>query len=61
MPAEGAVQSAAAAVGFEDAVAGFLDSLSSYRGYSVHTVKAYAREAGSGVQPSGQSGLSQNQ
>jgi integrase/recombinase XerC len=38
------VQSAAAAAGFDDAVAGFLDYLSSYRGYSVHTVKAYARD-----------------
>jgi site-specific recombinase XerD len=44
MPAEGAVQPAAAAVGFDDAVADFLDYLSSYRGYSVHTVKAYARD-----------------
>jgi site-specific recombinase XerD len=44
MPAESAVQPAAAAVGFEEAVAGFLDYLGSYRGYSVHTVKAYARD-----------------
>ncbi len=44
MPAEDAVQPAAAAVGFDDAVAGFLDYLGSYRGYSIHTVKAYARD-----------------
>jgi len=44
MPAEGAVQPAAAAVGFDDAVTGFLDYLGSYRGYSIHTVKAYARD-----------------
>ena len=44
MPAEDAVQPAAAAVGFDDAVAGFVDYLSSYRGYSIHTVKAYARD-----------------
>ncbi len=44
MPAESAVQPAAAAVGFDDAVAGFLDYLGSYRGYSIHTVKAYARD-----------------
>ncbi len=44
MPAEDAVLPAAAAVGFDDAVAGFLDYLSSYRGYSIHTVKAYARD-----------------
>jgi integrase/recombinase XerC len=44
MPAESAAPSAAAAVGFDDAVVGFLDYLSSYRGYSVHTVKAYARD-----------------
>jgi site-specific recombinase XerD len=44
MPAEGATQPAAAAVGFEEAVAGVLDYLSSYRGYSIHTVKAYARD-----------------
>jgi len=44
MPAEDAVQPAAAAVGFEEAVAGFLDYLSAYRGYSIHTVKAYARD-----------------
>jgi integrase/recombinase XerC len=44
MPAESAVQPAAAAVGFDDAVSGFLDYLASYRGYSVHTVKAYARD-----------------
>jgi len=35
---------ASATVGFDDAVAGFLDYLSSYRGYSIHTVKAYARD-----------------
>jgi len=44
MPAESAVQSAAAEVGFDDVVAGFLDYLGSYRGYSIHTVKAYARD-----------------
>jgi len=44
MPAEDAVQPAAAAVGFDDAIAGFLDYLSAYRGYSIHTVKAYARD-----------------
>jgi integrase/recombinase XerC len=44
MPAESAVQPAAAAAGFDDAVAGFVDYLGSYRGYSVHTVKAYARD-----------------
>ncbi len=44
MPAESAVQPAAAAVGFDDAVAGFVDYLGSYRGYSIHTVKAYARD-----------------
>jgi site-specific recombinase XerD len=44
MPTESAVQPAVTAVGFEEAVAGFLDYLSSYRGYSVHTVKAYARD-----------------
>jgi integrase/recombinase XerC len=44
MPAESAVQPAATAVGFEDAVAGFVDYLGSYRGYSIHTVKAYARD-----------------
>ena len=44
MPAESAVQPAAAAVGFEEAVAGFIDYLSAYRGYSIHTVKAYARD-----------------
>ncbi len=44
MPAEDAVQPAAAAVGFDDAVAGFVDYLGSYRGYSIHTVKAYARD-----------------
>ena len=44
MSAESAVQPAAAAVGFDDAVAGFLDYLSAYRGYSIHTVKAYARD-----------------
>jgi len=44
MRAEDAVQPAAAAVGFEEAVAGFLDYLSAYRGYSIHTVKAYARD-----------------
>ncbi|MGD0113714.1 MAG: tyrosine-type recombinase/integrase [Armatimonadota bacterium] len=44
MTAESAVQPAAAAVGFDEAVAGFVDYLSSYRGYSVHTVKAYARD-----------------
>ncbi len=44
MPAESAVQPAATTVGFDDAVAGFLDYLSSYRGYSIHTVKAYARD-----------------
>jgi site-specific recombinase XerD len=38
------VQPAAAAVGFDDAVAGFVDYLGSYRGYSIHTVKAYARD-----------------
>jgi integrase/recombinase XerC len=30
--------------GFEDATAAFLDYLGSYRGYSIHTVKAYARD-----------------
>ncbi len=30
--------------GFDDALASFLDYLSSYRGYSPHTVKAYARD-----------------
>ncbi len=44
MPAESTVQPAAAAVGFDDAVAGFIDYLGSYRGYSIHTVKAYARD-----------------
>jgi len=44
MPAEGAVQPAVATVGFDDAVAGFLGYLSAYRGYSIHTVKAYARD-----------------
>ncbi len=44
MPAESAVQPVAAAVGFDDAVAGFIDYLSAYRGYSIHTVKAYARD-----------------
>ncbi|MGD0113508.1 MAG: tyrosine-type recombinase/integrase [Armatimonadota bacterium] len=44
MPAESAVQPAAAAVGVEEAVAGFIDYLSAYRGYSIHTVKAYARD-----------------
>jgi site-specific recombinase XerD len=44
MPAEDAVQPAAAAAGFDDAVAGFVDYLGSYRGYSIHTVKAYARD-----------------
>jgi site-specific recombinase XerD len=44
MPAESAVQPAAAAIGFDDAVAAFLDYLSAYRGYSIHTVKAYARD-----------------
>ena len=44
MPRERAVQPAAAAIGFEEAVAGFLDYLTSYRGCSVHTVKAYARD-----------------
>jgi site-specific recombinase XerC len=38
------VQPAVATVGFDDAVAGFLDYLSAYRGYSIHTVKAYARD-----------------
>jgi integrase/recombinase XerC len=38
------VQLAVTAVGFEEAVAGFLDYLGYYRGYSVHTVKAYARD-----------------
>jgi site-specific recombinase XerD len=38
------VQPAATAVGFDEAVAGFLDYLGSYRGYSIHTVKAYARD-----------------
>jgi site-specific recombinase XerD len=31
-------------MGFEEAVAAFLDYLESYRGYSPHTVKAYARD-----------------
>jgi integrase/recombinase XerC len=44
MQAERAVQPAAAAGGFDDAIAGFLDYLGSYRGYSIHTVKAYARD-----------------
>ena len=44
MPRERAVQPAVAALGFDDAVAGFLDYLSAYRGYSIHTVKAYARD-----------------
>ncbi len=44
MPAESAVQPAATAVGFEEAVAGFIDYLGSYRGSSIHTVKAYARD-----------------
>jgi site-specific recombinase XerD len=44
MPAESAVQPTVAAVGFDDAVAGFVDYLSSYRGYSIHTVNAYARD-----------------
>ncbi|MGD0112316.1 MAG: tyrosine-type recombinase/integrase [Armatimonadota bacterium] len=44
MPAESAVQPAGAAAGFDDAVAGFVDYLGSYRGYSIHTVKAYARD-----------------
>ncbi len=30
--------------GFEDATVAFLDYLGSYRGYSIHTVKAYARD-----------------
>jgi integrase/recombinase XerC len=38
------VQPSAAAVGFDGAVAGFVDYLGSYRGYSIHTVKAYARD-----------------
>jgi site-specific recombinase XerD len=44
MPAKDAVLPVAVAAGFDDAVAGFLDYLSSYRGYSIHTVKAYARD-----------------
>ncbi len=44
MSAESAVQPAATVVGVEEAVAGFLDYLSAYRGYSIHTVKAYARD-----------------
>jgi len=31
-------------LGFEEASSAFLDYLSSYRGYSIHTVKAYARD-----------------
>ena len=31
-------------LGFEEAASAFLDYLSSYRGYSIHTVKAYARD-----------------
>ena len=33
-----------AKTGFEEATSAFLDYLSSYRGYSPHTVKAYARD-----------------
>lgn len=33
-----------AKTGFEEATSAFLDYLSSYRGYSLHTVKAYARD-----------------
>jgi site-specific recombinase XerD len=44
MPAESAVQPAAAADGFDDAAGGFVDYLGSHRGYSIHTVKAYARD-----------------
>jgi hypothetical protein len=29
-------------LGFEEAISAFVDCLGSYRGYSVHTVKAYA-------------------
>jgi site-specific recombinase XerD len=31
-------------LGFEEAASAFLDYLASYRGYSIHTVKAYARD-----------------
>jgi len=31
-------------LGFEEATSAFLDYLGSYRGYSIHTVKAYARD-----------------
>jgi len=31
-------------LGFEEATSAFLEYLSSYRGYSIHTVKAYARD-----------------
>lgn len=46
MSATRAVQQAppAGGVGFEEAVAAFLDYLETYRGYSPHTVKAYARD-----------------
>jgi len=44
MPADDAVQPAAAAADFNDATAAFIDYLSAYRGYSIHTVKAYARD-----------------
>jgi site-specific recombinase XerD len=43
MSASAAVEQAAG-MGFEDVVAAFLDYLGSYRGYSPHTVKAYARD-----------------
>ncbi|MGD0113707.1 MAG: site-specific integrase, partial [Armatimonadota bacterium] len=43
MPAVSAVQPAATG-GFDDPVVGFADYLGSYRGYSIHTVKAYARD-----------------
>ena len=34
----------ASSTAFDDALAAFLDYLSAYRGYSPHTVKAYARD-----------------
>jgi site-specific recombinase XerD len=44
MPTRVAAQHTPQAPGWEDALPAFLDYLASYRGYSPHTVKAYARD-----------------
>jgi len=44
MPATSAVRVRDHRAGFDEAVVAFLDYLQSYRGYSPHTVKAYARD-----------------